>query len=148
MALTASLPLFPVFQIHPAAEIINNHFATICQTLPSLDPTLLPAYQPSPSPPPIVQPFQVANKLLKFKSTRSITPVDLPLKIYKEFAIELATPLCSIINASLQTYKCPTDWKIALVTPIPKTPSPQSLSDLRPIAITPIPSLICEDFIF
>ena len=44
--------------------------------------------------------------------------------------------------------KSPTDWKTAFVTPIPKTPNPQSLGDLRPIAITPIPSLICEDFVF
>ncbi|XP_076052807.1 uncharacterized protein LOC143032223 [Oratosquilla oratoria] len=29
-----------------------------------------------------------------------------------------------------------------------KIPSPQSLNDLKPIAITPIPSLICEDFVF
>ncbi|XP_076049109.1 uncharacterized protein LOC143029866 [Oratosquilla oratoria] len=32
--------------------------------------------------------------------------------------------------------------------PIPKVSSPQSLNDLRPVAITPIPSLICEDFVF
>ena len=35
-----------------------------------------------------------------------------------------------------------------LCNPIPKTTSPQSLTDLGPIAITPLPSLICEDFVF
>ena len=34
------------------------------------------------------------------------------------------------------------------VTPLPKTTSPQSFNDLKPVAITPIPSLICEDFVF
>ncbi|MPC20007.1 hypothetical protein E2C01_012937 [Portunus trituberculatus] len=76
---------------------------------------------------------------------RSTTPTDLPIKLYKEFALELATPLCSILNASLYQYSCPGD---SLFTPIPKTPSLQSLSDLRPVAITPIPSFICEDFVF
>ena len=31
-----------------AAQEINTHFASICQSLPPLDPTLLPAYLPSP----------------------------------------------------------------------------------------------------
>ena len=91
--------------------------------------------------------MDVFKKLIKLKS-RSTTPTDLPIKIYKEFAPELAKPLCSIINASLSQHSCPKDWKTSFVTPIPKTPSPQSLNDLRPVAITPIPSLICEDFVF
>ncbi|MPC57769.1 hypothetical protein E2C01_051756 [Portunus trituberculatus] len=45
-------------------------------------------------------------------------------------------------------YSCPVDWKSSFVTPISKTPSLESLNDLRPVAITPIPSLICEDFVF
>ena len=131
-----------------AAEVINTHFADICQSLPSLDLTSLPAYLPTPAPLPSVQEYEVANKLLKLKPKRSITPADLPIKLYQEFSIELATPLCSIINASLRQSQCPADWKTAYVTPVPKTTSPQSLSDYRPIAITPIPSLLCEDFIF
>ncbi|XP_045134445.1 uncharacterized protein LOC123518009 [Portunus trituberculatus] len=91
--------------------------------------------------------MDVYERILKLKP-RSTTPTDLPIKIYKEFAPELATPLCSIINASLSQYSCPVDWKTSFVTPIPKTASPQSLNDLRPVAITPIPSLICEDFVF
>ncbi|KAK8398046.1 hypothetical protein O3P69_003745 [Scylla paramamosain] len=68
--------------------------------------------------------------------------------LIREFAVELATPLCSIINASLSQHSCPADWKTSYVTPIPKTSSPQSLNDLRPVSITPIPSLICEDFVY
>ena len=131
-----------------AAEEINSHFASICQSLPELDTTRLPAYLPAPSPPPIVHEYEVLRKLQSFKTKRSTTPVDLPMKMYKEFAHELATPITSIINASLSQSKIPSDWKTSFVTPIPKSPNPQSLNDLRPIAITPIPSLICEDFVF
>lgn len=131
-----------------AAERINTHFATICQSLPSLNLSLLPTYLPQSSPPPTVHTFQVAKKLHHLKSKRSTTPIDLPLKIYKEFAPELAVPITSIINASLKQSKCPAEWKTAYVSPIPKLPNPPTLNDLRPIAITPIPSLICEDFIF
>jgi len=131
-----------------AAEESNGHFATICQSLSPLDPNLLPAYLPSPSPPPTVHEAEVITKILKFKLNRSTTPTDLPIKLYYEFAPELAVPLCSIINASLSQNSCPSDWKTSYVTPIPKTPNPQFLNDLRPIAITPIPSLIYEDFVF
>lgn len=131
-----------------AAESINTHFATICQSLPSLDLTSLPAFLPTPSPLPSVHEFEVARSLSRLKSKRSTTPVDLPIKIYQEFAPEIATPLASIINASLRQSQCPNDWKTAYVTPVPKTLSPQSLGDLRPISITPIPSLLCEDFVF
>ncbi|XP_076039036.1 uncharacterized protein LOC143024139 [Oratosquilla oratoria] len=131
-----------------AAQEINSHFASICQTIPPLDPSCLPAYLPSPSSPIQVQVADVATKLGKLKNNRSTTPSDLPIKIYKEFAPELTLPLSSIINASLSQNTCPSDWKISYVTPIPKTLSPQSLSDLRPITITPIPRLICEDLVF
>ncbi len=79
---------------------------------------------------------------------RATTPTDLPIKLYKEFSLELATPLCSIINASLSQSSVPGDWKVSYVTPLPKTTNPQSFNDLRPVAITPIASLLCEDFVF
>ncbi len=144
----SSLPFTSHLSNQEAAESINNHFSTICQTLPTLDLTTLPAYLPSQLSPPTIYPFEIANIIKKIKYNRSTTPLDIPIKIYKEFAIELAIPLCSIINASLTQCKCPTQWKTAYVTPIPKVTNPQTPSDLRPIAITPLPSLICEDFVF
>ncbi|MPC77662.1 hypothetical protein E2C01_072121 [Portunus trituberculatus] len=85
------------FPTDAAAYKINSHFATICQTFPSIHSSPLPSFLPTPFPPPTVQ---VYKRILKLKP-RSTTPTDLPIKIYKEFAPELAAPLCSIINASL-----------------------------------------------
>ena len=48
----------------------------------------------------------------------------------------------------MQQSKVPKDWKTAYITPLPKSPNPESLDKLRPVAITPIPSLICEGFVF
>ena len=144
---TTDIPLLSHLTPEQAAEDINHHFASVCQTLPGINLSLLPAYLPSYSPP-TVQISQVAKKLSCLKSKRSSTPIDLPIKLYREFASELAIPISSIINSSLTESKSPTDWKTSYVTPIPKTSNPQSLNELRPIAITPIPSLICEDFIF
>ncbi|XP_063887196.1 uncharacterized protein LOC135114899 isoform X1 [Scylla paramamosain] len=144
---TPSFPCTSHLPANLAAQEMNDHFAAICQTFPPLHTTPLPAYLPAPSPPHTVQAMDVFKRILKFKP-RSTTPTDLPIKIYKEFALEQATPLCSIINASLSQHSCPADWKTSYVTPIPKTSSPQSLNDLRPVSITPIPSLICEDFVY
>ena len=145
-----SAPLAFMSHLPPnlAAEEVNAHFASICQTLPSLDTDSLPAYLPSPHPPHHIQEADVVTRIKKFKANRSTTPSDLPMRLYKEFAIELATPLCSIINASLSQCSVPKDWKISYVTPLPKTTNPKSSNELRPVAITPIPSLICEDFVF
>ena len=118
----SSLPCVSHLSPDNAAEEINGHFAAICQTLPPLHSTTLPAYLPASSPPPLVQEVDVYRKLLKFKLNRSTTPTDLPIKIYREFAPELATPLCSIINASLSQHSCPDDWKTSYVTSSPKLP--------------------------
>jgi len=41
----------------------------------------------------------------------------------------------------------PKPWKRAVVTPVPKVTSPQNLSDLRPISVTPILSRLVEKLI-
>ena len=69
------------------------------------------------------------------------------MALMHEFAAELAVPLTSIINASLQQSKSPSDWKIGYVTGIPKIPSPVTLNDLRPVTVTALPSLLCESFV-
>ncbi len=84
-----------------AAVEINNHFSDVCQSLPPLDPNSLLAYPPSPSVSPTIEEFQVAKKLRSLKTRRATTPLGLPVKLYKEFSYELATPLTSIINATL-----------------------------------------------
>ena len=143
----SSFPCVNQLTTEEAAHTINNHFASICQQLPPLDRSCLPSFLPSPPPDPVSE-FEVNRSISGLKVKRSTTPVDLPMKLYKEFSVELSRPLCSIINASLSQSKCPSDWKISYITPIPKKTNPLSLNELRPIAITPIPSLICEGFVF
>lgn len=70
------------------------------------------------------------------------------MKLYKEFSRELATLLTAMINASLKQSKSPTAWKTAYVTPLPKSTNSKSVDILRPVAITPIPSLIYARYVF
>ena len=145
---SSSFPCVNQLTHEQAAHTINSHFASICTRLPALDRSSLPSFLPSPSPPDSVSEYEVHRRLETLKVRRSTTPIDLPVKLYKEFSVEISTPLCSIINASFAQSKCPSDWKTSYITPIPKKSNPQSLNELRPIAITPIPSLICEGFVF
>ena len=144
---TSSFPCVSHLSNNEAADQVNTHFTTIGQRLPRLDTTLLPAYLPAPTTIPLVERYQVYQKLKKYQAKRSITPIDLPMTLLIEFAYELSLPLSSIINASFNQNRCPGDWKTSYVTPIPKTTSPATLNDLRPISVTPLPSLLCESFV-
>ena len=114
---------------------------------PHLNLATLPAYLPAPSPPPLVSRHQVYRKLLRFKRNRSVTPLDIPTTLIREYTWELAKPLCIIINTSLQTGKSPRQWKDSYVSGVPKIPSPLTLGDMRPISITLLASLLCESFV-
>lgn len=89
---------------------------------------------------------QVCLKLQQCRTQRSVTLVDIPVKLLIEFAPELSTSLTSTFNASLQQVESPLESKISYVTSVPKTPSAASLDQTRPVSITPLPSLVCENF--
>ncbi|XP_028172352.1 uncharacterized protein LOC114361498 [Ostrinia furnacalis] len=55
--------------------------------------------------------------------------------------------IATIINCSLQQGVFPDDWKVAAVTPLPKTNRPASLQDLRPVSILPCLSKVLEKIV-
>lgn len=61
--------------------------------------------------------------------------------------IRSRAPLCDIFNCSITEGVVPDLWKRAITVPIPKTNPPNSLDDLRPISLTPIPCKILERII-
>ena len=63
-------------------------------------------------------------------SKKSLGINEFPRKILKEFAVELATPYCNIINCSIKSGVFPDEYRKAEITPIPKVNPPMSLSDL------------------
>ena len=75
---------------------------------------------------------------------KSLGHNDFPKRILQEFAPELATPFCNIINCALKTGIFPDSYKKAEIVPIPKVNPPRSLSDLRPISKTPIGGKMIE----
>ena len=63
------------------------------------------------------------------------------IKLVIPFAI---TAITNIINSSLASGVFPSQWKNALVIPIPKIPNPRDPSDFRPISLLPTLSKILE----
>ena len=104
-------------------------------------------YLPAPAPPPVVSPPDVCDKLLKVKPCKAHGPDEIPNRILRDFAFELAGPICTIFNKSLSSGVFPSIWKAAYLSPVPRVNPPQSLDDFRPIALTSTLSKILEDFV-
>ena len=129
-------------------SIINEHFAKICKLYPPLakDQINLSEINNNKDPIKVLSEFDTYKLLLKY-SKKSLGPGDLPQRIIKEFAPELSTPFCDIINCALLSSIFPDAYKKAEIVPIPKVNPPRSLSELRPISKTPIGGKMIEKVI-
>ena len=79
-------------------------------------------------------------KLLKdIKPYKASRPDNIPGRLLKEAAEELAPGLTFLFQISLDSRKIPTDWKSALVTPVFKNRS--SPANYKPIHLT---SIVCK----
>ena len=104
---------------HTAVEEIAKHFASVSQEYDPIKFENLPCYLPAELPP-MVDERSVYLKLKHLKKTKSTLPIDIPCKLTREVAAELAAPVTNIINASLSQHKYPSLWKHEWVTPAPK----------------------------
>ena len=51
------------------------------------------------------------------------------------------------VNSSLTMSVFPKAWKISTIVPLPKVPHPKTATDLRPVALTPLPGKLMERLI-
>ena len=66
----------------------------------------------------------------------------------REFAVELAQPVCSVLNTSFITGSKPEIWKCANVSPLAEVNNIEGIGiDLRPISLTPTLSNIAKQFV-
>ena len=57
-----------------------------------------------------------------------------------------AVPLAQLFNQSVVEGAVPSQWRTAVITPIPKVPKPTQAADYRPISITPVLSRSLEKY--
>ena len=79
--------------------------------------------------------------------SKSTLPIDIPGKLRKRVAVELAAPLTHIIHEALNHDHYPNLWKLEWVTPAPRLSHPKDIKDLRKILCTSDLSKLFEPFL-
>ena len=115
--------------------------------IPALDLTQLLAFLPAAEQVPLLHTHQVCKKLLAVKPFKAMGPDNIPPRVLKEFAYELADPVTEIFNHSLSSGRVPSIWKEADISPIPKELPPTQESDFRSISLTPCLATVLEEFV-
>ena len=87
---------------------------------------------------------KVLNEILKLHSDTSTGPELIPVKFIKPVAEYITSPLTHIINSFIKTNSFPDVWKLARISPIPKTDNPVNEHNMRPISILPALSTVYE----
>lgn len=127
---------------HFTPETLNAHYAAVCSASPPLTPDdVTAACNESPSRPDgptfdfsPISAEQITSALSTCSSNCLGTDGISPHMI--QLSLPLIVPhLLSLFNSSLATGHFPSNWKHAIIVPLAKTPSPQSPSDTRPIAL-------------
>ena len=96
----------------------------------------------------LVSEGEVYRSLSSLQVAKAVGPDNIPNKILKDFAPELAPVIQDIYNQSLKEGYIPSLLKSSIVTPIPKVTPPTTIeSDLRPISLTCTLAKVMEGFV-
>jgi len=137
--------------LHPSLQridadpnILNEHFNTTAERLlnskPKPENVLHDLIRSLPEQ---NNPFRIKNvthndvkkTILSLRNDCSTGPDQIPSKFLKICVDEITSPLCYIINSSINEQTFPVQWKISKISPIPKVHLPKEPNDYRPISI-------------
>lgn len=95
----------------------------------------------------LVTPEAVEVRLRSLDASKAQGPDNIPPKVLKELAKELAAPLSVLFNKSLETASVPNDWKKANVTAIFKKGNKSEPGNYRPVSLTCIACKVMESVV-
>ena len=95
---------------------------------------------------PTIEDYQVFDVIKKSKKSGAV-PGDLPSKLVKEFAAELATPVGIIFRSILEHNLWPVEWAIEHGLALKKVQVPETEADLRIISLSAFWSKCMESFV-
>ena len=143
-----------------AASYVNEYFATIGQKLavkigdpthtelPVLDDVLKQNFLHLPKL--NINVFALEEVMKEIKNIeiyKSSGLHNISSRILKDVWSNSPLLLLDILNKSIKHGIFPNDWKHGTVIPIPKVANPQTVNDLRPITLLPLPGKIMERLI-
>lgn len=94
-----------------------------------------------------MSPEKIADFFSKLDSNKSSGCPIFTTRLYLDLLPHLTEQVSFIFSLSLKTKKLPLQWKIGIVTPIPKKGNCTILDNLRPISITNIVGKVLEKYI-
>ena len=126
-----------------------NHFFTRCfnHALPPLSLESLPSAKSVDSEPStdlLCTEEEICGYLLALDATKASGSDGLSAKMLKGTAASIAPAVTQLFNISLQLGELPSEWKHALITPIPKSNELSTICNYRPISLLPILSKVLE----
>ena len=126
-------PLTVTLQIYPWIPIITfENVTAFRQDLDNNDKSYKPLFS-----------YEVELLLREITKTAAGSG-NIPFWVFNKCSVELADIVTHIFNCSLSSGCVPVQWLTAVVTPVPKIHNPVSISDFRPISVTPILSRVVE----
>ena len=129
------------------ADILNHQFSSVFTTDDVHADTVLEG----PSIPPVANlkicEQGVAKLLREVDPSKAGGPDELPCRILRELAEDIAPILTDIYTQSLSSGELPSTWKSAYISPIFKKGSVCEAENYRPVSLTCIPCKILEHII-
>ncbi len=137
------------------ADYVNKLLIDVTHNVPALDNVAVVETGGTISQCPdafVVTEFEVYNVLSRLNTHKASLYDIVDNGLLRALAACLSTPICALINASIQQSTVPDQWKMSRVTLIPKIIPIRNLEkDIRPISITcPVPKVAewCIDRFF
>ena len=91
---------------------------------------------------------EIIELIEKINTKKNSSVPNLPTLLLKDFFLTCPNAIAFIINQCILTNNVPSDWKSATIIPIKKTPNCNTVNELRPISLLPLPSKILEKIIY
>ena len=110
-----------------------------------------PISGPHPLPTLVFRPVsleEVVDLIKKIDTKKSSSIPNLPSLLLKEFFLTCPNTIAYVINQCILTSTIPTEWKSATIIPIKKTSNCNTVNELRPISLLPLPCKILEKIIY
>ena len=119
---------------------VNQYFSNISSSNECTDHNLYASENVNTT---FLMPDELIGELLVERRLSSLKPTasgldGIPFWVLKACSYELSSVIAHIFRVSLISGNVPMQWQKAVVTPVPKVPRPSSISDFRPISVTPI----------
>ena len=78
---------------------------------------------------------------------KSASITNIKTFVLKHAFVNCIGRITKVFNSSLTTCIFPEVWKLSTIIPLPKVPRPKTATDLRPVALTPLPGKLMEKLI-